>query len=168
MIVKEQWNIGKLEKWIEIMECWNNVWLGGWLEIKRKNINRGFTKLRVWEHSIELYELVYKLTKDFPIQFSRSRNNILDAAQSISRNIAEGYCRKNLKEYLNFLNYSLGSCGELLCGMLSFKKVKIINEKEFERFDELHYQVENELICLVKSLQNKQKDGNWENSFLKN
>jgi hypothetical protein len=38
--------------------------------------------------------------------------NSIDAAHSISRNIAEGYCRRSLKEYLNHLNFALGSCGE--------------------------------------------------------
>ena len=56
--------------------------------LKRKNINRGFTKLRVWEDSIKLFKLVYKLTKNTPYKLSKSRNNILDASHSISRNIA--------------------------------------------------------------------------------
>ena len=133
--------------------------------IRRKNINRGFTKLRVWEDSIELFKLVYKITQNFPYELSKSRNNILDASHSISRNISEGYCRKNLKEYLNFLNIALGSCGELFSGMVSFKEIDIIDEKAYEKFDELHYKVENELINLIKSLQQKQKDNSWENQF---
>lgn len=136
------------------------------MELKRKNINRGFTKLNVWNDSIELYKLIYLLTKDFSYEFSKSRNNILDASHSISRNIAEGDCRKNLMEYLNFLNIGLGSCGELFSGMISFKTVQLLNEYDFEKFDELHYKVENELIGLIKSLQQKQKVGEWHDSFI--
>ena len=135
------------------------------MELKRKNINRGFTKLRVWNDSLALFKLVYDMTKNFPYDLSKSRNNILDAAHSISRNISEGYCRKNLKEYLNFLNISLGSSGELFAGMVSFNEIEVLNESNFEKFDELHYKVENELISLIKSLQEKQKLGIWENSF---
>jgi len=135
------------------------------MELKRRNINRGFTKLRVWEDAIELFQLVYKLTKHTPYELSKPRNNILDASHSISRNISEGYCRKNLKEYLNFLNIALGSCGELFSGIISFKEIEIIDEENFENFDQLHYKVENELISLIKSLQQKQKDGNWEDKF---
>lgn len=141
------------------------LWKVGMMELKRKNINRGFTKLRVWEDAIELFQLVYKLTKNTPYELSKSRNNILDASHSISRNISEGYCRKNLKEYLNFLNIALGSCGELFSGIISLKEIEIIDEENFEKFDQLHYKVENELISLIKSLQQKQKDGNWEDSF---
>ena len=135
------------------------------MELKRKNINRGYTKLRVWEKTIELYKLTYDLTKDFPYELSKSRNNILDAAHSINRNIAEGYCRKNLKEYLNFLNIALGSYGELFSGIMSFKEIKIISEEDFHKIDALHYKTENELIALIKSLQKKQREGNWETEF---
>ncbi len=135
------------------------------MEIKRKNINRGFTKLKVWEDSISLFKLVYKTTKGFPYELSKSRNNILDAAHSVSRNIAEGYCRKNLKAYLNFLNIALGSCGELFSGIFSFKEIGLIDEENFEILDVLHYKTENELIGLIKSLQKKQKEGGWEDKF---
>jgi len=135
------------------------------LEIKRKNINRGYTKLRVWEDSVLLFKSVYKTNKNFPYELSKSRNNILDAAHSILRNIAEGYCRKNFKEYLNFLNIALGSCGELLSGIISFKAIEQIDEINFEILDELHFKVENELLGLIKSLQKKQNDGYWEDKF---
>lgn len=57
------------------------------MELKRKNINRGFTKLRVWENSLELFKHTNEITKNFPFELSKSRNNILDASHSISRNI---------------------------------------------------------------------------------
>ncbi len=109
--------------------------------------------------------MFYQITKNFPFELSKSRNNILDAAHSISRNIAEGYCRRNLKEYLNFLNIALGSCGEFYSGIISFKEITMINENNFEKIDELNFKVENELIGLIKSLQKKQKEGEWENEF---
>jgi len=77
----------------------------------------------------------------------------------------EGYCRKNIKEYLYFLNIALGSCGELFSGIISFKEIELISEDDFEILDELHYKVENELISLIKSLQIKQNEGDWEDKF---
>jgi len=136
------------------------------VEIVRKNINRGYTKLFVWNDSIEIFKMVFEMTKDFPYSLSKSRNNILDSAHSISRNIAEGYCRRNLKEYLNFLNISLASTGELFSGFISFREAGVITNEKFEKFDELHYKLENELINLIKSLQKKQKTENWEDNFL--
>jgi len=54
----------------------------------------------------------------------------------------------------------------LLTGIISFKEVKAITEVQFERFDELHYKVENELLNLIRSLQEKQKCGTWDDSFI--
>jgi hypothetical protein len=50
--------------------------------------------------------------------------------------------------------------------MISLKEIGVITAEQFEKFDELHYKVENELLSLIKSLQKKQKDGNWKNSFI--
>jgi four helix bundle protein len=80
--------------------------------VTRKNINRGFKQLRVWQDSISLYLLAFKLLSKFPFELKKIAANSIDAAHSISRNIAEGYCRRSIKEYLNYLNIALGSCGE--------------------------------------------------------
>ena len=133
--------------------------------MERRNINRGFKKLRVWEDAIELYLLAMKIFPQFPFEMKKTGANAIDAAHSISRNIAEGYCRRSLREYLNFLNIALGSCGEFHSCYYSFFKANIISEKDFETLDAHHYKVENELIQLIKSLQKKLKNGEWVDSF---
>ena len=67
----------------------------------RKNINRGFKKLRVWQDAVDLYILACRLFTNFPFELKKVASNSIDAAHSISRNIAEGYCRRSLKEYLH-------------------------------------------------------------------
>ena len=132
----------------------------------RRNKNRGFKQLRVWQDSVDLFVLVNKLLKPFPYELSKPKSNILDAAHSVSRNIAEGYCRKSPKEYLNFLNFALGSCGELNSGIISFQKLGIISDEDFESFDSLHYKSENELLKLAESIQKKIKDkDNWDVNY---
>jgi len=131
----------------------------------RKNINRGFKKLRVWEDAISLYVLAYKIFSRFPFELKKVAANSIDAAHSISRNISEGYCRRSLKEYLNHLNIALGSCGEFHSCYESFKQANQITENEYKQLDRLHYKVENALLKLIESLQKKQKDQNWEDSF---
>ena len=70
--------------------------------MERKNINRGFKKLRVWQDAVSLYILAYKILANFPFELKKVAANSIDAAHSISRNISEGYCRRSLKEYLNY------------------------------------------------------------------
>lgn len=132
---------------------------------ERSNINRGFRKLRVWNDAIDMYALTCKMLARFPYELKKTSANCIDCAQSISRNIAEGYCRRSVKEYLNFLNIALGSSGEYHSCIYSFVKAEQLNEDEYRQLDELHFKTENELIQLIKSLQKKQKDGNWEDTF---
>jgi len=133
--------------------------------MERKNINRGFKKLRVWQDAISLYILACKIFTDFPFERKKVAANSIDAAHSISRNISEGYCRRSLKEYLNHLNFALGSCGEFHSCYESFKQAHQIGSDEYEQLDQLHYKVENGLLKLIESLQRKQKDEVWEDNF---
>jgi four helix bundle protein len=106
-----------------------------------------------------------KIFSTFPFELKKVAANGIDAAHSISRNISEGYCRRSLKEYLNHLNIALGSCGEFHSCYESFKQAGQITEEEYEKLDQLHYKVENELLKLIESLQKKQKLGDWEETF---
>ena len=133
--------------------------------MERKNINRGFEKLRVWQDAIALYVLSCKVFTNFPFELKKVASNSIDAAHSISRNISEGYCRRSLKEYLNFLNIALGSCGEFHSCYISCKQADQITADDYEQLDQLHYKVENTLLKLIESLQNKQSDKQWDDSF---
>jgi four helix bundle protein len=132
---------------------------------QRKNINRGFKKLRVWNDAIELYVLACGILGKLPYQLSKVVANSIDEAHSVSRNIAEGYCRRSLKEYLNYLNFSLGSCGEFHSCCESFRRANQIAEQDYEKLDEVHYRVENELIQLIRTLQKKQGAADWQDTF---
>ena len=134
--------------------------------INRKNKNRGFKQLRVWQDSISLFVLVNKMLKPLPYELNKPKMNTLDACHSIQRNISEGYCRRSAKEYLNFINIGLGSCGELNSSMISFHAAKYISDNDFEEFDNLHYKTENELLGLARSIQKKiSNKENWNDSY---
>jgi four helix bundle protein len=107
-------------------------------------------KLEVWKDSIRLFNLVNKVLGKISKLDFKLRAQLLDSAQSISSNIAEGYCRQSLNEYLYFLNVSLGSCGEVLTRTIGLKVGNFIPNDVFEEIDKLHYQVENKLLALVK------------------
>jgi len=106
-----------------------------------------------------------KIFSNFPFELKKVAGNGIDAAHSISRNISEGYCRRTLKEYLNYLNFALGSCGEFHSCYDSFRQAGQMTQEEYEQMDQLHYKVENELLKLMESLQKKQKFGDWKDIF---
>ncbi len=70
--------------------------------------------LDVWQVSMEFVSDIYKATECFP---NSERFGLVQqisrAAVSIPSNIAEGSARKNLREFIQFLYYSLGSSAEL-------------------------------------------------------
>lgn len=146
-----------------MLESWKVGTVGD--ERGRRNINRGFKKLRVWEDAVSLYVLACRVFANFPFEFKKVAANSIDAAHSISRNVAEGYCRRSLKEYLNFLNIALGSCGEFHSCYESFKSAGQIGDEDYEKLDQLHLKVENALLKLIKSLQKKQREEVWEDNF---
>jgi four helix bundle protein len=83
------------------------------------------------------------------------------SSDSIHRNISEGYCRRSIREYLHFLNIALGSLGESVSGLQAYLKSKQITEEEFETLDRLAYKLENGLLKLVESLEQKRERGEW-------
>ncbi len=130
--------------------------------IKRHNLNRGYMKLKVWQEGILLFKLINKIVGEIPKLDFKLRAQILDATQSISSNIAEGYCRKSINEYLYYLNVALGSCGELLTRTIGLKVIDLISTENFEEIDKLHYAVENKLLSLIKALKSKRIEGTWD------
>lgn len=127
----------------------------------RYNINRGYMKLDVWRKSIMLFKLVNEYFSDKNSIPFKLKNQVLDSAQSISSNIAEGYCRRHLNEYIQYLYIALGSTGETMTRIIGLKTIEFINDKEFEDFDSLHYEVENKLLALLKSLEKKRDNKEW-------
>jgi four helix bundle protein len=131
----------------------------------RRNVNRGYQKLRVWHYAIDYYRATYVVFKSFPYGSRRVASQAMACADSVHRNIAEGYCRKSIREYLHFLNIALGSLGESVSGLHAYVGSGQLTAEEFERLDSQAYQLENTLVRLIASLQEKAREGSWEDTF---
>ena len=133
---------------------------------RNKNLNRGFRKLRVWREAIELYVFVKEALGGIKGLAFKIRDQILDSAFSIHSNTAEGYCRRSIKEYIQFVNVALGSAGENYSQMYALLRSGEISQGTFDEFDKRHYGVENKLINLAKSLSKKLKTGqDWNSDY---
>ncbi len=64
---------------------------------KRRNLNRGYMKLEVWQRGMDLLDMAYRLASAVP-DF-KLRSQFTDSAQSVSANVAEGYGRRTLPEF---------------------------------------------------------------------
>lgn len=94
---------------------------------------KSFEELEIWQLSREICQDVWDvferttLGKDFELknQMNRSSGSIMD-------NIAEGFERNGRKEFIQFLSYSKGSCGELRSQLYRALDRKHITHNEFE------------------------------------
>ena len=127
----------------------------------RRNKNRGYQKLRVWEDAVNFYGLTCRVFGSFPNHLRRVALQAIASIDSVHRNIAEGYCRRSIREYLNFLNIALGSLGESVSGLRAYRQAGQLSEEDFEVLDDLAYKLENGLLKLVESLERKQMSGDW-------
>ena len=127
-------------------------------ETPLRNKNRGYMKLIVWQKALELFELAWKISfVEAKIDF-KLRSQFADAAQSVSANISEGYGRRSVEEYIQFLYVALGSMAETMTRGIGLVRTGQIAEVRFHEFDLIHYEVENRLL---EKLEQKRDDGDW-------
>lgn len=110
--------------------------------------------------------LPQKFFQDFHLNMERYFQTVSMHVTVSQEIFLKDIVEKVLKEYLNFLNISLGSSGEFHSSYYSFYKAEQITEEEYERLDELHYKTENQLIKLIEKLQKKKNDASWEDEFV--
>ena len=74
-----------------------------------------FEKLEVWQKVIELADLIYDASRNFPdYEKFGLANQMRRAAVSISSNIAEGSSRESKNDFARFLQIAYGSVMEVV------------------------------------------------------
>ena len=112
-----------------------------------------YKHLKIWVRSMDLSEMIYRETVNFPSNEKFGLTSQLRrAATSIPSNIAEGTSRQSQKEFKHFLSISLGSCFEVNTQLELAKRFNLINfgntEKIFHEIDQL----EKMIIGFMKSI----------------
>lgn len=112
---------------------------------------------------MDLFAFAYKLS--LKVLDFKLRSQFSDAVQSISANIAEGYGRRSLPEYLQFLYIAKGSLAESLTRIIGLKIAELVSADEFDHFDQLHYEIENKLLKLIETLEAKRRMNEWSDAL---
>jgi four helix bundle protein len=88
---------------------------------------KSYRDLRVWQDSMMLAELSYRLTRDFPKEetFGLSAQ-IRRAAASIPANVAEGHGRENTQSFIQYLRIAQGSLKELETHLMLAERVGVV------------------------------------------
>ena len=127
----------------------------------KRNKNRGYQKLRVWMDATAYYKKTWEVFRKLPYELRRVASQQIAATDSVHRNIAEGYCRRSIHEYLKFLYIALASLGESVSGLHAYKAANQISLEDFETRDALAFKLENGLLKLVQTLEEKRELGEW-------
>jgi four helix bundle protein len=131
------------------------------METNYRNKNRGYQQLRVWQDAIDFYVSSSRVFRTWPYDLRRVASQEIASADSVHRNIAEGYCRRSIREYLQFLNFALGSLGESVSGLIAYHKAGQLQPADFDSLNALAFKLENGLLKLVESLERKELAGDW-------
>jgi len=134
---------------------------------QNKNINRGFRNLEVGREAIELFAFVREKLKTIVNLSFKVKAQIEDSIFSVSSNISEGYCRRSLKENIQYLSIALGSLGENYSQIFALTNSGDIDVDWFKEYDKKHYSLENKLVKLNRSYVAKLKEkGDWKNDYI--
>lgn len=132
---------------------------------RNKNINRGYRKLIVWNEAIELFVFVKKKLNTLKSISFKVKAQIEDSIFSVHSNIAEGHCRRHLKENIQFNSIALSSLGENYSQIFALLNSEDIDREWFDEYDQLHYSLENKLINFNKSFIKKLNNDDWKKDY---
>jgi four helix bundle protein len=111
-----------------------------------------FEDLMVWQRSIDLSVVVYRLTANFPKEeIFGLTSQIRRASNSVSLNISEGSVRTT-KSFINHLVIANGSASEVLSGFILSVKLGFVAEKDLEKLRNTVSEVTKMLNSLITSL----------------
>ena len=87
--------------------------------------------LTVWQKSMDLVVLVYKLMEQLPKEERYALcDQIRRSAVSIPSNIAEGKSRNSIKQYKQFVGIAKGSAAELETQLLICERIGYLDKEE--------------------------------------
>ena len=116
---------------------------------------KSYRDLIVWQKSMDVVTLIYKVVKQFPEdeKFGLT-SQIKRSSVSVPSNIAEGYGRNYTKDYIRFLNIARGSLYEMQTQLQVAVNLGFIIEAELNKTKPLSKEVEKMLNSLINKLAN--------------
>ncbi len=132
------------------------------------NKEQGFRRLRAWQKADELACAVFRIVGLVPQEHRWLGNQIARAAVSVPANIAEGYSRGALRDYLRFLDIARGSLGEVEYYLHFLQKNHLVNDERLAQPDALRADTGGLLFGLTQSLRDKlREDGPWQRGIIR-
>jgi four helix bundle protein len=115
----------------------------------------GFKQVTAWVAADELASAVFRRVQSFPPKERWLANQMATSAVSVRANIAEGYGRGSLGDYMRFLDIARGSLAELEYCIHFIEKESLISRADAERLNALRENSGRLLHGLWQSLKRK-------------
>ena len=114
-----------------------------------------FEKLKVWHKSIALADLIYGLTKSFPVEerFGLT-NQMRRSVVSISSNLAEGCSRASQADFRRFIEIATGSAFELSSQSIIARNQGLLPEAAHQQI----YHATLEIVRMLSGLHDSLRD----------
>jgi four helix bundle protein len=117
---------------------------------------RGYQQLRAWQKAHALALCGFPITEELRAKHRWLADQLIRAAVSVAANIAEGYNRAFLREYIQFLNIARGSLAEVEYYALFGRDAGLLLPNRFDDLSRLVDDTGNLLLGLIRSLQAKE------------
>jgi four helix bundle protein len=115
-----------------------------------------FRKLIIWQKAMNLVTKTYNSIKEFPKEeIFGLTSQIRRCSISIPSNIAEGHGRESNKEYLRFLNISIGSLFELQTQLEIAKNIEYLTEEDFNNLYDDSREIERMLVSFINKIKER-------------
>lgn len=125
----------------------------------------GLRNLRAYQLARQLAHLVYDVTSNFPKKEFRLIGQMRGAAVSVFSNIAEGYGRNAIGDYIRFCEIARGSLSELGSQIEFCQERKKLKPADETQLLDLYNYTWNTLGALIRSLRKKKLDGSWDRTY---
>ena len=114
---------------------------------------KSYKELEVWQRSINLALIAYKLTKTFPRHEQYGLiSQVQHCATSIPANIAEGWGRGKTLEYIHFVQIARGSLMELETHFILAERLHYLNAEQLGKLQKEIEIIGKMLNSLINSL----------------
>lgn len=125
----------------------------------------GYKNLIAWQVADDLATCVHDIVAGFGPRYFRLADQMLGSAVSVKSNIAEGYCRTALGDYIRFCEIARGSLGELGSQIQDCERWKLLRDERLAEVLRLYGDATFFLEQLLKGLKTKRKEGGWDRSM---
>ena len=121
----------------------------------QNNSAKAYMQLDAWKLADDLAVETFQIGRTLPADLRWLSLQLSRAATSVPANIAEGYHRSSLREYVQFLSVARGSLAEVEYFLHFLRRTDLVDRETHERLSQLANRTGQTLSRLIASLKAK-------------